>query len=359
MNAKIAGHSREAEVMRAVGNRTRATLRDVALAAGVHPATASRALNPATEQRVSRSTKRRVRDAAKALGYQPNALARGLKTHRSMSIAMLVPDLTNPTMPALVSGVERELGANGYSALLADTENDPEMERFKFQALQARHVDGFVIATAHRQDPLLEQAAAAGVPLVLVVRRVDHATIPSVTADERSGMDQAVGHLAALGHERVAHIAIPTWTSVGADRLAAFHAAMARYGLPVDERLVVECQSYREDDGAAGLRDLLDRSAPFTAVVAGNDVLALGCYGVMEERGIRCPAELSLVGYNDIPFIRLLRPPLTSVRVPYHDIGREAARLLLERLREPGTPPKSLSMVPELVPRGSTTEPRR
>lgn len=337
----------------------RATLRDVARAAGVHPATASRALNPATQQRLSRGTVRRVREVAEALGYQPNALARSLKTHRSTSIAVLVPDLTNPMMPALVSGVEQELAANGYSALLAATNNQAELERAKFHMLQARHVDGFVVATAHRSDPLLEAAAAAGVPLVLAVRRVEHATIPAVTIDETIGVDRAVAHLADLGHRRIAYLGVPTWTSVGVERLVAFRTALARRGLPIDDRLVVGCDNYRQDDGARAFGTLLDGPAPFTAVLAGNDLLALGCYAVMDERGIACPDAVSVVGYNDMPYIERLRPPLTSVRVPYEDIGREAARLLLERLGDTDGPVKCLSLLPHLVVRGSTAPPAR
>src|SRR5450755_3760521 len=146
------------------------TLRDVARRAGVHPATASRALSPETRLLVSDATAQRVVEAAAALGYRPNAVARSLRTRRSHTIGVLIPDLNNPLFPPMVRGLEDRLAADGYVALIGNTDGDEERERVIFEQMRARHVDGFVLATAHLRSPLLLAAAKADLPIVLMNR---------------------------------------------------------------------------------------------------------------------------------------------------------------------------------------------
>ncbi|HEY1347557.1 MAG TPA: LacI family DNA-binding transcriptional regulator, partial [Streptosporangiaceae bacterium] len=151
------------------------TLRDVAARAGVHPATASRALNPETRLLVREDTARRVLEAAESLGYHPNPVARSLRTRRSNTVGVLIPDLTNPLFPPIVRALEDRLAAAGYVALIGNTDGDGERERLVFRQMRARHVDGMVLATAHLSDPLLTEAARAGLPVVLMNRMAqDH-----------------------------------------------------------------------------------------------------------------------------------------------------------------------------------------
>src|SRR5215475_13418574 len=146
------------------------TLRDVAVSAGVHPATASRALNPETRILVSEETARRVLDAAEALGYHPNPVARSLRTRRSHTVGVLIPDLNNPLFPPIVRGLEDRLAAAGYVALIGNTDGDGERERLVFDQMRARHVDGFVLATATLHSPILDEAVEADLPVVLMNR---------------------------------------------------------------------------------------------------------------------------------------------------------------------------------------------
>ena len=185
------------------------TLRDVAARAGVHPATASRALNPETRLLVREDTARRVLEAAETLGYHPNPVARSLRTRRSHTVGVLIPDLTNPLFPPIVRALEDRLAAAGYVALIGNTDGDGERERLLFQQMRARHVDGMVLATAHLSDPLLADAARAGLPVVLMNRMAADHSLPSVSVDNERGMSMAVAHLAAAGHKRIAHIAGP------------------------------------------------------------------------------------------------------------------------------------------------------
>jgi LacI family transcriptional regulator len=332
------------------------TLRHVAAAAGVHPATASRALNPETRMLVNADTAQRVLDAAAQLGYRPNAIARGLKTSRSYTIGVVIPDLRNPLFPPIARGIEERLEPAGYTSLLANTDNDADRERLSFEALRARQVDGYIAASARREHALFRELAANGRPLVLVNRTTDDVDLPSVVPDDHDGMHQAVAHVAALGHRRIAHLAGPLDLSTGVHRREGFLQGLEAVGVPVDEQLVVTASRFTEAEGARLCRELLSRGRDFTAVLAGNDLLALGCIDALREAGLDCPGDVSVVGFNDMDWSGRFSPPLTTVRVPHHRLGVRAADLLLERLAEPLAPARHVVMPVELVFRASTAQ---
>lgn len=334
-------------------NERPATLRDVATAAGVHPATASRALNPGTRLLVSEETARRVSEAAARLGYRPNPVARSLRTRRSHTIGVLIPDINNPLFPPMIRGIEDRLAEHGYVALIGNTDVDLAKERLVFDQMRARHVDGFILATAIAGSPILAEAAEADVPVVLMNRTSQDYPFSSVSVDNEQGVRAAVGHLASLGHTRIGHIAGPQDTSTGAARLRGFHAAMAAHKLAVADRQVVYASAYSLEEGARCGGELLAQGG-LTAVVAGNDMLAVGCYSAFDELALRCPEDVSIIGFNDMPFIDRLRPPLSSVRFPHYQLGTEAATLLVERIEAADNPVKMLFLAPELVARGST-----
>jgi len=333
------------------------TLRDVADAAGVHAATASRALNPETRRLVNPETAKRVLKAAETLGYQPNPIARSLKTSKSRTIGLVVPDLTNPLFPPIVRGVEDVLGPAGYTAVIVNTDNDAGREEALVSSLRQRQVDGLIVATAVLDHPLLRTLDEQGVRMVLVNRRTEGLDVPCITADDTAGIKMAVEHLAGLGHRRIVHVAGPQTTSTGVLRASAFRTAIRDAGLDDDSRLVVACDFWSEGDGARAIREVLDSGVDLTAVVAGNDLIALGCYDVFAERGIVCPKDVSVVGFNDMPFLDKLGPPLTSVSVPQHQIGAEAARMLLESFHETDRPSRSVLLPVSLAVRGSTAPP--
>jgi LacI family transcriptional regulator len=333
----------------------RATLRDVARIAGVHPGTVSRALNPATEALVRDETVQRVRQVAEELGYRPNPLARGLKTNRSYTIGVIVPDIQNPLFPPIIRGLDDRLGQAGYTPLIANTDNDPARERVDFEAMRTRAVDGFITATARLDHELLDEIAGVGVPLVLVNRRVEDGSLPSATADDRAGVRLAVEHLTALGHTRIAHLGGPLNVSTGHQRSEGFREAMEAAGL--DGSLVRAGRAFTEPEGARLCEDLLaagGAGGDVSAIVAGNDLMALGCYDVFAARGIRCPDDISVVGFNDMPFVDRFAPPLTTVRIPHYEIGVAAAQLLLDLLAGKEDGASEVVLQPELIVRGST-----
>jgi LacI family transcriptional regulator len=333
------------------------TLRDVAKVAGVHPATASRALNPATRGLVNADTARKVIKAAESLGYQPNPIARSLKTSKSNTIGVVIPDLTNPLFPPIVRGIEDVLTEARYSAWLVNTDNDPARERVHIDSLRSRQVEGLILATARLQHPLLDDLHAQGVRMVLINRRTSSPDIPFVSADDQEGIALAVRHLVQLGHRRIAHLAGPQSTSTGVARRKAFRHALRDDDLDENPELLINCGSWTESAGAKATQQLLETGANFTAVVAGNDLIALGCYDVFAERGIRCPEDVSVVGFNNMPYLDKLRIPLTTVSVPHYAIGVEAARMLLSTINQPDQHPRSVLLPPSLVIRASTGPP--
>ncbi len=333
------------------------TLKDVARQAGVHPATASRALNPETRLLVSEDTATRVLAAAAQLGYRPNAVARSLRTRRSHTIGVLIPDLNNPLFPPIVRGLEDRLSADGYVALIGNTDGDEQRERIVFEQMRARHVDGYALATAHLQNPMLADAVRAGLPVVLMNRTAEDYSFPSVSVDNERGIQMAVSHLVSLGHRRIACIAGPQDVSTGLNRYRGFLAAMREAGLTVDPELVAFADAFAIDKGRECARQILAKRAGCTAVAAANDMLAVGCYAALEEAGLDCPADMSVVGFNDMPFIDMLRPPLTTIAFPHYQVGTEAAQLLIERINGAEGPVKILYLAPQLKIRGSTAPP--
>jgi LacI family transcriptional regulator len=351
-----ADDDRQAE---AVIRRARAsvTIRDVARVAKVHPGTVSRALNAETRALVNEETAERVLRAAEELGYRPNPIARGLKTNRSYAIGVLIPDITNPLFPPILRGIEDRLDEAGYTSLIVNTDNDAVREHRHLEAMRARQVDGVISATARLDRELLAEVAAAGTPLVLVNRSLEDGSVPSVAVNDRQGIRLAVQHVAGLGHRRIGHVAGPQNISTGHRRYVGFLEAMTAAGLARPGAHVRFSTSFTEAEGARVCAELLDASGDLTAIVAANDLLALGCYDTLEDRGLRCPEDISVVGFNDMPFVDRLRPPLSTVRIPQREIGEVAADLMLRRLADDRYAAREILLEPTLVVRGSTVAP--
>jgi LacI family transcriptional regulator len=335
----------------------RTTIADVARLAGVHAGTVSRALNPKTEGRVNRATVARVRRAAKQLGYTPNSIARGLRTSSSMTVGVVVPDLTNPIFPPMVRGIESALAPRGYSAVIVNTDGSDELERLLVDSLLQRQADGLIFATGHSEHSSAADAYQRGVKAVMVNRDARGVPFPAVVGDDAAGIREALDHLAALGHRRVLHLAGPDTFSTGTIRAGAFVARCAELGL---EGTVASAEAYSVDEGSRLTSAVLMRPGPRpTAIVAGNDLMALGAYHALRAHDLRCPEDVSVVGFNDMPFAGDFQPPMTTIRVPHFDLGAEAARLLLDQLdaETAGITPVRIMLPVHLVVRGSTAPP--
>ncbi len=333
----------------------RATIADVARLAGVHPGTVSRALNSRTEGQVNPETIRRVRAAARQLGYTPNSIARGLRTSSSMSIGVIVPDLTNPIFPPIVRGIESYLTPRGYSALVVNTDGSDATEHLVFQSLIQRQVDGLIFATGHQVHPTATEAFELGVKAVMVNRESGSVPYPAAVGDDAQGVRASLAHLAELGHRRVVHLAGPSAFSTSQVRREAFVAGCMALGL---DGSVVETAAYSVDEGQRAMDQLIAGGELPTAIVAGNDLLALGVYHSLRRNALRCPEDVSVVGFNDMPFAGDFEPAMTTVRVPHLELGVEAARLLCEEIETSVVSAIKVVLPVELVVRASTARAR-
>jgi LacI family transcriptional regulator len=334
----------------------RVTIAEVAELAQVHKATVSRALNAATEHQVNAKTVKRIQRVAKQLGYSPNIMARGLRTNLSMTVGMIVPDLTNPIFPPILRGAENYLSAHGYTALIANTDGRDSLELAAFDSLLARRVDGLILASGQTKHPLLVDAHKRDIKVVLVNRGTVDVPYPLVTGDDAAGTTAAVDHLAQLGHRHILHLSGPKNFTTSLVRSAAFITGVSHH--PGLHHEMIVAPSLSVEAGLSTMDAYLSSGAiKATAIIAGNDLLALGIIRSLRTHGIECPREISVVGFNDMPFAEDFGPPLTTVRVPHHEMGVESARLLLSGISTGVQSPVSVILPVSLIVRGSTAPP--
>ncbi len=339
--------------------RRRVTLKDVARQAGVHVSTVSRALNPGTRHLIRPELVDEIARVSARLNYSPNAAALSLKTNRTHSIGVVVPDITNPVFPPIIRGIEDALAQHGYLAILANTDGGLDQEARIADLLRARGVDGLILASVERQDETVSRLAGDGLPIVTVNRRVDDDTVSSVINDEDAGILDVLRHLAALGHRRVANIAGPQAMSTGIERYQAFERHRTALGLDGDPGLVAFASGFNEDEGDARAVELIARRQGFTALVCANDRLAIGAIAALRRHGLEPPRDVSVTGYNDMPLVDRLSPPLTTVRIQQYEVGFEAAGVLvgLLQVRPEQRRARHLVRSVELIVRGSTAPP--
>ena len=336
----------------------RTTLKDVAREAGVHVSTASRALNPLTRSVVNPDTVERVVAVARRLGYRPHPLARGLRTNQTMSVGVVIPDLENPLFGPIIAGAESVLVEDGYSVLIGNAERGGiDAEEVVGDLLEHR-VDGLLLATAGRSDEWIAELSKRGVAIVLVNRAAEDATVPAILCDDHAGIGLAVQHLADLGHRDIGHVAGPGGLSTGLFRRQAFMSWMRILELSPRDDQVEEAEWFQVEPGYQAARALLKRHPDLTAIVAANDLLALGCYRAIRELGKRVAVDVSVTGYNDIPLLDMMQPPMTTVRVPYRQMGTQGAATLLALMtNRDAASTASIKLTPTLVVRSSTAPP--
>ena len=344
------------EVSRVVKRPTQA---DVARLAGVSRATVSNVFNGRAGDQVpiTDETRRRVEAAIAELGYEPDARAQSLRRGGTRTFGLLIPDTRNPHYWQIVSGIEREAKALGYDILLTDTALDRDREIHSLKALSRRRVDGLIVNLTYSNESTELLAELAKRRLPVVVLGGFGSEIDSVGPNFGEGMAALMDHLLDLGHRRIGFIFGVGGPEHGGERYRHYREALLGAGLPVDEQLIDVCGTDIEDGYRAAGRLLQIEQAP-TALVAVNDLLAIGARRAAAERGLRVPEDLSLVGFDDIPMARYLTPPLTTVRIDAEEVGRQAVRVLIERLNDPEREVQQVIIPAHLELRESTAQAR-
>lgn len=330
----------------------RTTLKQLATRAGVHPSTVSRVANQDPNLRISAATRARIQALLEQTEYRPDGVARSLKLRQTHVLAVVIPDITNPLFAGIYRGVEDAAGQRGYNVILCNTDGATERERSHFHTLQARRVDGLIVASASLRDPAVRWLRRQAIPHVLV-NRYSEAHDAFVGTDDFAGARLATEHLIARGHRRIAHLAGPPTVSATLDRKRGFLAALEAAGIEADPDLIQESGLVAEG-GSRATERLLALPEPPTAIFAVNDLAAIGAFQVAQLRGLAIPGRLAVAGYNDMPMASLLTPALTTIRVPMHSLGTVSTEMLIEAV-EAGTLPRRRHVFePELVIRQST-----
>lgn len=336
-------------------NRPVATIKQIADATGVHASTVSRALDPRRRHLVADDLAKRIASCAETLGYQPNRLAAGLRLGRSDLIGLLLPDIANPVFAPILGGITEGLATEGYAPIVAQAGNASSQQISFVETLLSQRVDGLILATVSQDDELVGFCIERGLPVVLVNRSEARDRVSSVVSDNDLGMRLAVNHLVGLGHRRIAHVAGPLSTSTGLLRRDGFERATSHHGLTVT---ICEAMAYTRQAGAEATTQILDTADKISAIVAANDLLALGALDALKRRALHCPDDISVVGHNDMPFMDVICPPLTTVRIEHREMGHCAARMLIEAIKTGSSNIGHAVLRPELIVRDSTRAPR-
>jgi LacI family transcriptional regulator len=341
---------------------TRVTSNDIAAKAGISRTTVSLVLNNVAGARISEATRAKILQIAKELDYKPNQLARGLKTNRSRTIAFMLPSISNPFYPYVAQGIEDVALAHGYTVFICNTYRDFDKEKNYYRTLAQRQVDGLILSGSTKSSEFLQEFIDLGVAVTTFNPELDFPTVDQVLVDNVHGGFLATQHLLEYGHRRIAFLAEPLVYQSRNERLEGYKKAFDECGLKVDESLILRSasefeyhdQTYDLFNGYNLGKRLLKETSGVTAVVANNDMTAMGAFKALCEEGVGIPGDISIVGYDNIPMAGMLEPGLTTIDQPKYERGKAAAELLIKRLMEPeGGERRIIKFLPSLITRES------
>lgn len=327
------------------------TLEDVARHAGVSKATVSRVVNG--NYGVSEPLRQRVMQAVEALGYQPERPIRRLRGTTSEVLGVIVPDIHNPYFASVVRGIDDLACGYQLNVLLCHTGDRPAKQDAYIRVMMTERVVGLILAPSFgiTRDPL-QQLAQLGTPVVLIDRSVSHLRYDTVIVDNFQGAYQGVTHLIDLGCQRIAFVGGDLQLSPGRERLAGYQQALADHNLTPDPALI-QIEHFSAESGRRLTCALLSRPQPPDAIFAASNSLSMGVLKAVREAGVRVPADLAIVGFDDVPWADDLFIPLTTVTQPACEVGREAVRMLLRRHSEPAAPVRTVTLPTALTIRES------
>jgi LacI family transcriptional regulator len=334
---------------------SRPTLRSLADELGLSPASVSLVLNHAPAARaIPKATQDRIRAAASAVGYRPNSLAKSLRHRRTLTVGVMVPEISEGYSALVMSGIEDALLQAGYLYFAASHRHRADLLEEYPRLLLDRAVDGLIVVDTALRSTL-------PVPVVAVSGHDVLAGVTNIVLDHARAASDALAHLRELGHRRIAYIKGQRVSSDTAVRWQTIREAARALGLPIDRALVgqLDGESALPDLGYRLTRRLLAVRPRFTALFAFNDISALGAIRAIREQGLRVPEDVSVVGFDDIASAAYQNPALTTVRQPLYEMGQRAADMLVARMERPGEPgPRTISLTPSLIVRGTTAPAR-
>jgi len=328
----------------------RVRIKDVAEQAGVSTATVSHVIN--NTRFVTEPTRERVLRAIQSCNYYPNIHARSLASGRSHTVGLLVSDISNPFFPELVKSIEVAASERGYDTILASSNYDAGRTSDYVRRMVGRRVAVVLLMTSEVDQQLVDELIDLEVPAVFYNLEPAAGRISNVIIDCQVGIDEAISHLVSLGHRRIAHLAGPLTTRAGNQRLDAFNRSIARY-IP-DWTSVIYEGDFRVEGGRRAATDMLAHGELPTAVIAANDMMALGLMKEFRSAGLSIPGDISVIGFDDIAFAELSDPPLTTVSLPRLELGRRVVEALMTTIAHPGHSGLEFHVSTHLLARAST-----
>ncbi len=326
------------------------SIRDVARVAGVSTATVSHVIN--NTRFVSDEVRARVLEAVERCGYYPNAHARSLASGRSRTLGLLISDISNPFFPELVKAIETAAFERDYDVVLSNTNYDPERTSRYVRRMIERKVAGVALMTSELDGELVKELARREVSVVFLDLGEPGVHMSNLRVDYETGIEEAIRHLVSLGHREIAFVSGPAHLRSAARRLEAFRASLGRHLPRAAERIWQG--DFKLSGGRAAARGMIESGELPTAVVAANDLMAMGAMAEFRAAGLQLPQEVSVVGFDDIAFAALAEPPLTTVRLPLAELGRRAVEALVETINHPEQLGTEIHVPTQLVERGST-----
>jgi LacI family transcriptional regulator len=332
------------------------TITDVAQRAGVSLASASRVLSG--RGYASPEMRGRVLAAAHEIGYSPNWVARSLRMRRTHTIALLIADIENYFYSRVAKTIETTAKRHGFHILLCNSNESRAAEREYLHLIKRLRVDGLILTPTGHNLGLLQLLIDSGVAVVQFDRKINGLRAHAVLVDNQGGAYRAVAQLIERGHRRIGLLAGSLGVTTGRSRLQGYRRALADHGIDYDPALV-QSGSFRKDLSLVSARKLLAVSPPPTGLLAANNVLVEACLHVVSEAGMRVPQDISIVGFDDVPWMRLVASPLTTVDQPVVEMSRLAVTLLLEQIASPDSAaPSNHVLEPKLLARCSVASPR-
>jgi LacI family transcriptional regulator len=334
-----------------------ATVADVAKRAGVSVSTAARVLSGTGY--AAEDTRRLVHDAARDLGYVPNQIARSLRTRQTQTIGLLVGDVENSFYSVIAKHVEAEAKDAGYRVVLCNSDDDPKVEREYLKLLEGMRVDALIVTPTSKNRKALASLMAQDIVIVQVDRRVDGLQADAVIVDNEAGAFAATDRMIRAGHTRIGILTGDIDMPTASQRLAGYERALGEHGIAVSSSLITSGSFHREH----AIEDATDliraRPAP-TAILAANNILAEATLIALDQQHLRVPRDVSLVAFDDVQWMSMIDPPITTVRQPVADMARSAAELALRRLREGHQErPSTVVFGTELIERSSVAPRKR
>jgi LacI family transcriptional regulator/LacI family repressor for deo operon, udp, cdd, tsx, nupC, and nupG len=330
------------------------TLKEVAKKANVSITTVSRVIND--PEKVNTETRERVREAMEALNFQPNRVAQRLRGNkgRSRLLGLIIPDIQNQFYSSIVRGIEDMSYGKDYAIILCNTDENPEKEKFYLDVLKSESVDGIILPPIRQNGNLIRELLEAKIPVICFDRKLSSESIDTVIVDNEMGGYMAASHLLEAGHKKIAVITSSLQFTSFEDRLRGYENALVDSGIEINEKLIKKGDHRKSETGKMLTLQLLDQNPKPTAIFVLNNQMALGAIEAINERKLKIPDDISIVGFDDIQWARVISPSITVIRQPAYEMGRRIAELFFQKVKDPEREPVQIILQPKLIVRQST-----